>query len=403
MKMYTEKQKTSNAPAVIIVLLIIAGVFVWWYYWPEKAQPIDSPTNATNTTADTNDDKPDGTKTTGKTGSKTGGRTIKPRDPNAQKPAPGPKGMTRALAAGIGPSPITTPPVSRKVTEAAYTQGKALHEKNIDLLKARKLLNQAYNSGHLSDVAAAYARGALTDLAARTVLKPDPYVNPKDPYMVSHKWRAGELLTSKRRGGRIVTPGIIARYDLNTPWRIVPIVNGLASATQFRAGRNYKLLKGPFHMVVYKSKFAADIYLQDLFVKRIPVCIGTPETPTPEGYFRVVFWIGKTPNSTYYPPAETGRANTPIYPTEPGYPLGPNGYNIKIEGIGQLGTNISASQSYAIHGTNDPSSIGQARSRGCLRLDAKDMKFVYAALMDYADPNDPKATWTRWSTITIKP
>jgi hypothetical protein len=347
----------------------------------------DAATNNENSPTATNDDS----------------KSAEPReDPKAVY---GPEGMTAELADRIGPSPLTIPPVAENVAQAAYARGMELFAQNKDLLEARKQLNLAYPSGHLSKPQQISAREALSDLANRTVLKPDSYVNPKDPYMCSHTFALGESLLSKRDSVTkdVTTPGIIARYNLNVPHRIITWVNGLRSSTEFRGGQSYKLIRGPFHLVVYKEQRAADLYLQDLFVRRFPVCIGAPETPTPEGYFRIVSWSGKSANSTYYPPAETGLPNIAIYPGDPDYPLGPKGLNIKIEGIPALGTNILASQSYALHGTNEPDSVGKAESRGCLRFRAKDIEFLYGALQDYAAPDDTKTTWTRWSTITIRP
>jgi hypothetical protein len=322
---------------------------------------------------------------------------------NPTAPAPGPEGMTRGLAEQIGPSPITTPTVDAAQARQAYRQGVKLYQANEQLLQARTLLNQAYRSGQLEPAQADRARQLLEDLAQRTVLKRDSYVNPKDPYTLSHTFAAGEKLLSDRKGGKVVKEGIIARLDLNVPAGVIVWVNGLNSSTEFRANRSYKMLKGPFHLVVDRSERAADLYLQDLFVKRMPVCVGAAETPTPLGYFRVVAWSGKTGNSTYYPPAATNRPNTPIYPGQAGYPLGPKGLNIKIEGIPQLGTTIRASQSYALHGTNEPASLGEAKSRGCLRFSDEDTQLIYDSLIDYGDPDDPRVTWSHWSTVTIRP
>jgi len=320
----------------------------------------------------------------------------------ADKPAPGPAGMTRGLAAQIGPSPLTVPSASPAQARAAYGEGMKLYDTQQGLLTARAKLNTAYTSGHLSAGQASKARAALEDLAARTVLKPDTYVHPDDPYMTSYTFRPGDMLNSVRKEGKIVREGVIARLGLNTPASIVLRVNGLASASGFKAGRSYKMLKGPFHLVVYRDAKVADIFLQDLFVKRIGVCIGAPETPTPTGYFRLAE-NGKTMHSAYNAPAAAGMGNATLFPGDEGYPLNSLGQNMKIEGIRQLGTDISVAQSYALHGTDDPSSIGSAASRGCVRLGDQDVQFLYDALMGYGDPANPNVTWDRWSTVTILP
>ncbi|MBN1943397.1 MAG: L,D-transpeptidase [Phycisphaerae bacterium] len=396
MESYKPRRRKPRWGLAAVILILAAAGAAWYFTLRDHSAARNSPdqTLADKTPQDASAD--------GRNAPAADAGKTKLSPDQAAQPAPGPKGMTKGLAEFIGPSPITVAPVSPDQATADLTEGLTLYAKNADLLRARTLLNRAYLSGRLPEAQAIQARKTLEDLAARTVLRREPQVNPKDPYMVSYTFRAGDMLNSRRKGGRVTQPGVIARNGLNTPDGVVVWSNGLRSSTEFRAGVSYKLLKGPFHMVVYKSRRAADIYLQDLFVRRIPVCIGAPETPTPEGYFRIAKG-GKTLNSPYYPPAETGQPNTAVYPGQPGYPLGPGGRNMKIEGIDQLGTNISASQSYAIHGTNDPASIGQAVSRGCLRLRNEDMEFVYGAFQDYAAPDDPRATWTRWSTITIQP
>jgi hypothetical protein len=310
-------------------------------------------------------------------------------------------GMTPQLAAGIGPSPITIKPISDADANAAFRQGMAAYRSGRNQLQARTLLNRAYTYGRLPADKASQARAALAKLANATILRADPYVNPKDPYLVSYTFQPGDTLLSKRRNGQIVRPGVIAKLDLNCPQDILIMANGLRKGTEYKADRAYKMIKGPFHLVVDLSEFAADLYVQDLFLRRMPVCIGAPETPTPTGYFRIPVG-GKNVNSSYNPPAESGLANRTILPGEPDYPLGPRGLNIKLEGIRPLGTAITVSQSYAIHGTNEPRSVGTAASRGCVRLRANDMHLVYATLMNYADPENPRVNWNRYSTVTIK-
>ena len=391
MKMESYKPRRKKSKWIpYVVLLVLAGLVV--VYWQRDGFR-------------SNEANPDAQSLENATGEGQARRIGKgpEDDKSANEPAPGPKGMTKGLAWRIGPSPITRT-ISPGPGRERLKKGLELYAQNKDLLTARKLLNEAYMSGHLPEPQAVTCRKALEDLANRTVLRRGTYVNPKDPYTLTHTFKSGErLLSTRDRKGVVTKKGIIARYNLNVPHRIIAWVNGLDNSTQFKAGVSYKLLKGPFHVVVYKGRFAADIYLRDLFLRRVPICIGAPETPTPEGYFRIPAWTGKSPNSTYYPPAETGKPNIAILPGDKDYPLGPRGLNIKIEGIEELGTNIRAEQSYSIHGTSDPGTIGAAISRGCIRLRNEDIRFLYGALQDYADPNDTRATWTRWSTITIKP
>jgi hypothetical protein len=315
----------------------------------------------------------------------------------------GPKGITRALASGIGASPLTTAPVSADKAAECYAQGVAEYAKeDRDLLLARTLLNQAYLANTLSPGQQDQVRQLLQDLASKTVLRRGSYINHKDPYVISYTFAAGDrLLSIRNEQGTVTKKGLIAANELNVPYRVIVYANGLNSSTEFREGRRYKLLKGPFHLVVDKKQRVADLYLQNLFVKRMKVGIGAADTPTPTGYFRVVQG-GKTKNSPYQSPSEMGALQASILPGEPNYPLDAQGHNMKIEGILALGTDIDASQGYALHGTNESDTIGKMGSMGCLRFSDKDIQLLYGSLQDYASPNDPHATWTRWSTITIR-
>jgi len=341
---------------------------------------------------------------------------IKPAPKSAPKPVPtppsgskaasplvGPKGMTRGLSSEIGASPLTTAPVTADKAAECYAQGVAEYAKeDRDLLRARTLLNQAYLANTLSPGQQDQVRHLLQELASKTVLRQGSYINHKDPYVISHTFAAGDRLLSIRdEQGKVTKKGLIAANNLNVPYRVIVYANGLRSSTEFRQGRRYKLLKGPFHLVVNKKQRVADLYLQDLFVKRMKVGIGATDTPTPSGYFRVVQG-GKTKNSPYQSPSEMGALQASILPGEPNYPLDAQGHNMKIEGVLPLGTDIDASQGYALHGTNEGASIGKMGSMGCLRFGDKDIQLLYGALQDYAAPNDPHATWTQWSTITIQ-
>ena len=421
------KRKRRRHPIrllVILALLGVGGYFAYGALWGEKT---DAPTpgNVDTSKAETpSQPSPAGPATgnetatvpspfTGSTTEKKPAATAPPASASSEKKPPvappkssagGPKGMTQALAAQIGPSPITTKPVSQTQALAAFTKGHTLYESDSNILEARRLLNQAYTAGTLPATRHAAARKALSDLANRTVLKIDTYVNAKDPYLADFVAQSGEMLNSKRdpKTKAITKKGVIAANNCNVPAAVIVKVNRLSSGAGLREGKSYKLLKGPFHVVVYKKQRAADLYLQDLFVRRIPVTIGKAETPTPEGYFRIPRG-GKTRGASYNPPAEMDTPNRTILPGQVGYPLDALGHNMKIEGIRPLGTAISDKQSYAVHGTNAPASLGSAASRGCIRVGDKDVQLLYAALQEYGDPTDPRISWTRWSTITIKP
>lgn len=89
------------------------------------------------------------------------------------------------------------------------------------------------------------------------------------------------------------------------------------------------------------------LYKGQTQVGRWPVAIGKGETPTPVGVFKI-----------------TGR----FAPSEP------NGFGTRF-----LGINVPWGK-YGIHGTNNPGSIGNHASHGCIRMYSRDIEKLYAAV-----------------------
>ena len=92
----------------------------------------------------------------------------------------------------------------------------------------------------------------------------------------------------------------------------------------------------------------------DAVVSMFVVAVGAPDSPTPAGTFTIV---NRIPNPTYYKPGKIvgpGAAN----------PLGTRWIGLNEKG-------------YGIHGTDQPRSIGFARSHGCIRLRNKDVEQLF--------------------------
>lgn len=105
---------------------------------------------------------------------------------------------------------------------------------------------------------------------------------------------------------------------------------------------------------------ARELYLVEgeRLVAEFPVAVGRPATPTPRGTFRIL-QMAKDP--TWAP-----RGRKPV-PPGPGNPLGHRWMRISPDG-------------YGIHATNEPGSIGHARSHGCIRMRREDAEAVFAAV-----------------------
>jgi len=89
-------------------------------------------------------------------------------------------------------------------------------------------------------------------------------------------------------------------------------------------------------------------------VQVFAVAVGAPASPSPTGTFTVV---NRIPNPTYYHPGK-------VVGPGPRNPLG-----TRWIGLSQKG--------YGIHGTDDQSSVGFAKSHGCIRLRKADIEQLF--------------------------
>jgi lipoprotein-anchoring transpeptidase ErfK/SrfK len=94
------------------------------------------------------------------------------------------------------------------------------------------------------------------------------------------------------------------------------------------------------------SERRIELFRNGSLVMRLPTAIGSPETPTPTGRYYV---------------------NQRLTVTDPSGPFGPAA--LGISAFSPVLTNWPQGGPVAIHGTNDPSSIGRAVSNGCLRVE----------------------------------
>lgn len=144
------------------------------------------------------------------------------------------------------------------------------------------------------------------------------------------------------------------------PWQLLANINGIRDPRAVRPGDQLKVVRGPFSAYIDLQRFRLVLYVGSRYAGRFPIGIGE-DHPTPEGKFVVQ---GKLINPTYY-------GQPVIDKDDPSNPMG--------EYALDLGNDIW------IHGTNDPQSIGRAGSRGCIRLQERDIKDVFDILTARSD------------------
>ena len=297
---------------------------------------------------------------------------IGPQPPGAPSAAQGdsstPPGALAPLAA-TGPNDAASLDTQLQRGRELLQAGKRL--------EARALLSELFFSGRLNAQQEKQAVQDLTMLAELTIFS--PRIAGDDPYAMQYTIRPGDNLVVLER-----------RLGLHVPTQILAKINNLPSASALRAGSTIKLLQGPVHATISKSRFTMDLYLQrdpapKVFLLRLPVGLGANDS-TPLGRFQVQQGK-KLRNTTWTPPPGSGR--TGVYrPGDAGYPLGKEGYWIGLVGIDE---NTARHNGYGIHGTNEPDSIGRNASLGCIRLDDHNIELVFSLLYE------------KWSTVEIVP
>ncbi len=307
-------------------------------------------------------------------------------------PSPTPTGApatkpAATAAADDGPTPTKSPtskPTSKPATkpDAETLAARKALARGMDLLdrkkslEARAELSAALLSGKLTSDEETKAVAALTDLADATLLS-DKLIDG-DGFAFSYKFAKGDTLD-----------GVLSKEKSFISSTLTAKINKIANPRKIAEGQQVKLLRGPAHAIVSKSGFTLDLFLQNdagekAFLKRFKVSLGK-DGCTPSGAWVV---SAKAVHALWTPPASAGETAKTIAWGKPGYPLGKEGYWIALLGTDE---NTQKGQSYGIHGTNEPESIGKAASLGCIRMLDDDIDFVYQVLLE------------RGSTVTVRP
>ncbi len=148
--------------------------------------------------------------------------------------------------------------------------------------------------------------------------------------------------------------------SFEVPWQLLANINGIGDPRRIRPGDQLKVVRGPFNAFIDLDRFRLVLYVGSRYAGQFPIGIGEDHA-TPEGEFEVQ---KKVVNPTYYGQAVIDK-------DDPNNPLGE--YALHLGG------------DLWIHGTNDPSSIGRAGSRGCIRLNDRDIKDVFDILTARTD------------------
>jgi hypothetical protein len=141
-----------------------------------------------------------------------------------------------------------------------------------------------------------------------------------------------------------VTGAVLTR-SCQTTWYHVQLPMRPNGATGYVRARDLWVTRVPTRIEVDVSARRLSFFRRGRLVLRAQVAVGSIGTPTPYGRFYV---------------------NQRLIPSNPNGPYGPGA--IGISAFSNVLTGWTQGGPVAIHGTNEPSSIGYAVSNGCIRL-----------------------------------
>ena len=303
----------------------------------------------------------------------TGSPTNTPTNPQAN-PVTSTTTATPGTPGTITPSTSTPAPTMPGITTPTAVTT------NLSVLQLIQQGDSAMGSNKLVEARAAYSKALLdreasdadkTALRTKlTTINQDLVfgirVEPTDTLVESYKVQPGDSLVR-----------IARKRELATDWRLIQRVNRITNPNALRAGQTVKLVKGPFHAVLHKSAYRADIFAGSpddpanwLFIKSYQLGLGEGNS-TPVGNYVV-----KKNSKLVDPPWVNPRTGEKFASNDPKNPIGEHW--IGWQGVGDSTVN----QGYGFHGTIDPDSIGQQKSMGCARMKSEDVAELFDLLVE---------------------
>jgi len=285
------------------------------------------------------------------------------------EPAPQEETWTGAVGADVpdesGAAPAKPVFSSPEVVRERIMWGLEAIEQN-RLVDARRLLSGALLDERCAPADKPALRESLT--AINDTLLFSPTIASGDPLVDRYVVRPGDALSR-----------IASATGANVDWRFIQRINRISDPRRIRVGQTLKIVRGPFHAVVDKSDYRMDLFatVPDasagepglVYVRSFPVGLGELDsTPTGE-------WIVRRGSKLVNPNWTNPRTGERYDKDDPENPIGERW-------IGLEGTSpeTAALSGYGIHGTIEPSSIGQQRSMGCVRLLDDDVELTYELL-----------------------
>ena len=377
----SSRRQSRRGRYVLLLVLVICGVGIAYWALPFGSDEGNPETSEANTMAtDTSNSATriiDSTSNTPRTitlknSSEQSSASVAPAKTvvDATTPSATPRVASKPLPTKPTPLPkssVTTPvstasPNQRVASEttsqaSSETLQQAFDLKMKDPVEARRRVTNAWISGQLN--AEDKKKAAILAEELSDIVLFDKRIIANDPFSTSYTIAANDALER-----------IVRKQDVKTEWLFLSRINGITNPNLIRPGQRLKLPVGTFHAVVDKDAYRLDLYQDNgderVLVKCFDVGLGEFGS-TPTGLFRV------DPGSKLINPEWINPRNRKKYsPNDPENPIGEHWIGIK--GMEKHNKDF---QSFGIHGTIDPGSIGKDMSMGCIRLLPNDVELIY--------------------------
>lgn len=279
-------------------------------------------------------------------------KDLKPQPPTTLSDTTPPTGTPTEPLAGSGSTQQVR--IAIEAGDRAMAGGRPV--------EARVAYSRALQSGDISRGDADMLRDKLTRINDDLVFS--KAIAPGDPFVEGYTVQAGDSLVKISR-----------KRQLATEWQLIERINKVDSR-RLRVGAKLKLVRGPFHVIVHKGDYRLDLFAGSpdeqsdwVYIRSFKVGLGT-DGGTPLGNFRI-----KKDSKLINPKWVNPRTGEKFDADDPKNPIGE--YWLGWEGLGDS----AAYKGFGLHGTIDPSSIGQQKSMGCVRMMNDDVAMVYELLV----------------------
>ena len=222
------------------------------------------------------------------------------------------------------------------------------------------------NGATRASVTTSHCRAGEVDLGSRRVsfvaflhTRAGVYRRPGGPLLSTLSPLSKSFVATSRRGVPTVVTALteMRAGDCQVRWYRVRLSGrpGVSGAREgYVPAGAVELAKVHTRVLVDLSRRRLTLYENGAAVLRAAAAVGAPSTPTPRGHFVVRERIRITDSRGAYGAAA-----------------------IALSAFSQKLIYWPQSGPVAIHGTDDPASIGKAASHGCVRLGARDLKRVF--------------------------